>query len=611
MKSDLSHLRPYKSLLLCRVNKSADLDGIIETVLDDVQKLLELKPSGSKRRLAERCDSQDAGELTVGLLHYVEKERAAWTTKPNIIDRVNHLVLVCRRRRQVGIYLSDSRQRTALAKRFDKGQLSGLGALVRVPSGLLNAAFMTGPARTLWLSGMHRRTPVKADSKILSGLELRDALDPLEDQTYFPTAARCVTSIRKKDLTIGVAPRNSRIWAGTSSEWSEFVATVGQLLLHLQKTITPKQAPLPVVAVAESDLTGIRSAFDIGLLPPEALSDDPNMNARTREEMENWAFHTHFEIVKTKGADVKANIFHKGELLGTVEFHINLDDPDRVRSEVEGKSDGASVALQHAKAIEACKHSDWVKIWYESGHTLNGDTIVKVRHRDMPFKNFEWVDFSDYDVAKEKPKPLTKKKIGKDRSLFCWVKNKWPIAGFGSSKGGWLACDDGSMEIADFIHLDDTSRPPKLTLIHAKGAGDNPSRGLSVSYYEVVTSQAVKNLRHLDRLSVEEGLRKGLAPKRGPKKGGEERRKISKLVWRDRKLTTRAKMLAALGSIGTDYERQVIVLQPHVRRETLNEVRAKGKGRDQLILQQLDTLLLGAEASCHGLGAKLTVIGSE
>jgi hypothetical protein len=600
MPNKLSNLRPYKSLILCRITEGVKLSALVGSVLDDTRKLLKLGDGDGSRKLVKKSRTVKAGELSVGFIHYREKQRSSWTIDSHIMDTVNHLILVCRRESYVAIYISDPRWRSSITKRFDKSGENGLGALRRIPSGLLNAAFIKGAARTLWLSGTHRRTSVKADSKILSGIELRDALDPLDDQTYFPTAARCVPEIEDKEVAVGVAPRNSRIWVGTSTDWNDFVTTVRDLLIHLEKTTVPEQAPLPVLAVAVIDPAKVEGAYDVGLMPPEALSDDPSMDAQTREEMESWAYYSDFKIVATDGPNVSTEILHKGAPLGTIDFTIDLSDPDRIKLNVAGDPTSQGVAELHDKALRACKRIDWVKIWYESGHTLNGENVFEVRHRDMPFNNYQWVDFSGYDVTKEKPSALDVNIVGTEDSLFCWVKNNWPLPGFGAPDGGWLVSDDGSMELADFIHLDDTSDPPKLSLIHAKGAGSNKaSRGLSVSYYEVVTSQAVKNLRHLDRILVEDGLSAGLG------------KKISQLAWHNRAPSTREKMIEALGSIGANYERYVVVLQPHVTKAKLSEVRAKSEGRDWSILRQLDTLLLGAEADCHSLGARLCVCVSS
>src|SRR5262249_43913603 len=157
----------------------------------------------------------------------------------------------------------------------------------------------------------------------------------------------------------------------------------------------------------------------------------------------------------------------------------------------------------------------------------------------------------------------------------------WPISrGQHALLAGWLACDDGAMEVADFIHLDDRSVPPVLSLIHVKGAGSRePNRGLSVSKFEVVTGQAVKNLRSLDRKILEQGMAEGIG------------RKVGGLVWHNRRTCTRQDLLRALAAVGNDYDRRVVILQPHLRRNALENARQHRRSRDSARLRQLDALL--------------------
>jgi hypothetical protein len=521
---------------------------------------------------------------------------APWTTDETVLDRINQLALVCRRNRHVAIYLSDPSWRAAVTRQFDVKGVRGVGALRRIPAGLLNAAFVKGSARTLWLSGIHRPSSVKADNKILSGIDLRDALDPLNDQTYFFTAARCLPGIPSFGLPVGVSPRGSRIWAGATNLWSEFRATVSLLLRHLESVTTPEEAPLPVVAVPSADAGKIAGAFDVGLLPPEIL-DDSTTTEEERQELEKWAYHTEFEVVDTAGPDLKANLTLDGTLLGTVEFSLDLSTPDHIKWQATGDCASAAVKVEHAAALAACNRSGWVKIWYESGHTLSNGAIFEERFRDLPFENFKFVDFGKHFVKQEKPKNLDLSHIGKQKSLFCWVLNNWPIAGR-STGAGWLACNDGSMEIADFIHLDDECEA--LSLIHVKGAGSNDSeRQISVSKYEVVVGQAVKNLRHLDRLLMAEGFTVRLSEK------------IKDLVWRDRSPVDRAVMHDALKNLKSQCDRRVIVLQPQVTKRRWDYARKNPNSPDAARLRQLNTLLLSASAACHGLRASFLVIGAK
>ena len=90
----------------------------------------------------------------------------------------------------------------------------------------INDAFVGDRVRTLWLSGAHRRIATKADSKILTGIELEAALNPLEDQGYYFSSVRstlngaALAAAAGSSVVIGANPRNARVWLGPSKDWS-------------------------------------------------------------------------------------------------------------------------------------------------------------------------------------------------------------------------------------------------------------------------------------------------------------------------------------------------------------------------------------------------------
>jgi hypothetical protein len=136
-----------------------------------------------------------------------------------------------------------------------------------------------------------------------------------------------------------------------------------------------------------------------------------------------------------------------------------------------------------------------VKIYYDSGHTLAKGRFYENGFNDQPF-DWRFEPMAGFSIDREKPligRALGIAGIGRvqDKSLFGLVVHQL-------FHMGWLVCDDGSMELADFIHIDEATRT--ITLVHAKGSGStSPTREVSVWDYEVVVSQAVKNLRHLHR----------------------------------------------------------------------------------------------------------------
>jgi AraC-like DNA-binding protein len=85
-----------------------------------------------------------------------------------------------------------------------------------------------------------------------------------------------------------------------------------------------------------------------------------------------------------------------------------------------------------------------LKVWFDSGHVLAGDTLHKMQYREFPFTGFEWVDFSGYDVSKEKLKPLSTQNIESQDSLLYWVLKTWKPDGQHRWRG-WLATSDESI----------------------------------------------------------------------------------------------------------------------------------------------------------------------
>lgn len=621
MADSFEALKPYKSLILGGFAGVKNLEALVNSVLHDITSLLNLNKAKSLSLLRKKKRLVNAtldGELTVGFLHYLEERTAAWTSDDKIVDQLNHLALVCARGRQVAILATDPSLKQPILRRF-KGDAAakGLETLQQIPADILNAAFVQGRARTLWLTGTHRRTLVKADNKVLSGIDLEYALDPLDDQTFYFSAARCMPEIGPGPARpVGVVPRSSRVWAGTSKSWEDCRGSLSALLTHLEGIHNGENAPLPWLAVPATSADPLEGAFDISLQPPESLDPIAGTSPEEMAELEELAYGVRFDEIESKGADLSAKAFLHEELLGTVDIAVKVTGPEQVTCLVEGEPDpggSESVRADHQRLLDLCRQRNWLKVRYESGHTLSDGALYEMRHRDVPFRDFAWVDFTDVDFWEEKPfverynpdkaktiKTFAPAQIGKQRSLFCWMLKHWPnLSGGDGIPGGWLACDDGSMEIADFIHLDlkGPKGRPALTLIHVKGAGSkSPKRGISISDYEVVTGQAVKNLRSLDRMILEKGLGESL------------NMKIRELVWLDRKPAKNKAMLAALNDIGSDYDRRVVIFQPSLSRSAHDKARKASKGGDHARLQQLDTLLYSARATCSALSADLLVV---
>jgi hypothetical protein len=318
------------------------------------------------------------------------------------------------------------------------------------------------------------------------------------------------------------------------------------------------------------------------------------MHAQDREFLERWGYQACFEVEPDANHGMHVVPYLNAEKLGELSIEMLLDDPEKVELKVEIEDVMAGSSTLMDEVASCFRRVRWVKIWFESGHTLCNGAIFDMKHRDVPFDRFEWIDFGPYDISKEKPGVLAN--IGNSDSLFCWVKNFWPnMDASGAHSGAWLACDDGAGEIADFIFFDPGQ--PLLSLIHVKGAhSSGPNREVSVADYQVVTAQAIKNLRFLDRDILERGLRRGIG------------KQVSHLVWHNRALADRQAMINAIIAAGANCRREVVILQPRHSKALDDRARSQPNGQEMARLRQLDTLLIGAENDCHALRAPMRVL---
>jgi hypothetical protein len=357
------------------------------------------------------------------------------------------------------------------------------------------------------------------------------------------------------------------------------------------------------LADAANNLTGVENAYDLSITPPEMLQIGPVLDpveAEVLAQMELLAFGTQFELSGAAGTKLKAEVLRQGQLLGSVEVEFR-DGADEIETVVSG-SPQPGREPEFLDVLSALRNPENLIVHFDSGHTVQDRQALSVRHRDLPFEGWAWVPFGNqWEVAREKPPPGTAIGNG-DCSLFSWVLDQWPNGAGLLGGQGWLACDDRPGETADFLQIDESEGVPMLTLIHAKGAGsDSAGRELAVVPYETVSAQAVKNLRHL-----EAKLAAGTMVGAGIPKG------LSLHAWHEGRPVVREDFIARLDALGGNFRRRVVILQPHVRRDLLEEVRSGGVTHAQFPrLRQLDTLLHAAAADCRSVGAELVVIGAE
>lgn len=590
----LATLRPFRSFLFLKLTAAGSAANRTTELRDTVAQLV---PQLRGASVPVRSARSTKGELYSAYAAYRRERRAAWTTHPEFVDIEHHLLVVSGYQELFAVFMSDASLRESLKTAMAE-EAEAFEEFERIPTNKLNAVFVKGRARTLWLNNVQGRTSLKADNKVLSGLDLEDALDPLGDQSYAFSAARCQNDVAEINSTYGIAPGRSRLWFKPSKTWNQYTETVTLLLQALNDSTDETAAPLPVLSVpidGAFDITALGVAYDVGILPPEVTN--PAEAAEVDLGDADAAPEVLFTVVAgTAPAIVVAASYEDGTSLGEYRLTMQIGSDARVSWLIDRMATGTAetTALLH-------RISHRLNVSFDGGFSVSSERIHRSQYRDLPFSGFVWTGFGETNLRKEKPSPLSPATIGAQDSLFCWVKTQWLLGALSwLPAGGWLASNDGSLEVADFIHLSDDALP-RLTLVHVKGAGrDELNRQLAVSPYELVVSQAVKNVRHADPILAADEFMNRLG------------RQIQNAVWYDGMLCPRQEMLTAIGAHGANLGRRVVIVQPHARRQAYEEsLAANTTSRARHIGRQLSALLLGAQQSCMSVGAEFRVVAHD
>jgi hypothetical protein len=490
----------------------------------------------------------------------------------------------------------------------------------RIPREVLNYAFIEGSEiRTIWLHGIHKKTTVKADSKALTGSNLRYAFDPSADQTYSYNSLRGSVQLGNKDRTFGVNLAESYLWLYRLNSWSEFLANCDVLTTTLKNARGRKSStPLDTVSHPISDPSIMKGLYDFAILDPDNPLSGSFGQTRT-SLLATLKSEYEYDVAHRVAQDniIRLTIHHVQDglrsyigdvvaepIIHGARFRFNVSHTNPQRGQIR--------KLQEFERVFS--HPALVQAWYDSGHTIIGGSCYEVSYKSAPFNGMYWSDFRGTNILKEKPDapagggPILSN-IGSpgEDSLFSWVyrallrgtREKRLSHLRMSSAQDWLLCDDGSGEISDFLHATTLDNHHHLTLIHVKAANsDQQTRLISVSAHDVVINQAIKNIGNLNKDNVVNAL-----SQRVPATS-------SKPTWNPRN-----------GSIapvaGIDFVNHlsswspgrmhvhVVIVQPHTLRSAFRN-RMNSKQHDQL-----STLLNSAAHQIAGLGGTLTVIGSR
>jgi hypothetical protein len=479
--------------------------------------------------------------------------------------------------------------------------------LARVSQSVLQGAFLRGEAKGLWLHGTHARSVLRPDTKHITGPRVQDALSPLEDSSFAMSAAksRLPDDPARTALlgVVGTVPRKGVLWNRQPQDFGEFLAACTEALELIEETAAsgaPLDHPFPILAVESHDLSEVRGAYDILALTPDDLPTSTDIT----DEMTQAAEVLERAVLRVTGsptsADFRLEVGLDGSFGGVLQATVRMSGDDAVLAFGHDPAVAPTNPGSVRKVLDALGHRDLLAVYYDSGHVVGPHGIGRRNVTPMPFENWQFLDFSGFDITVEKP-GRTPSEIhsnigsGQDTSLFGWVARYY--------SSGWLICDDGPGEVADFVHI---SPDGVLSMIHVKAAhSSSRSRGIAVSAFEVVTGQAAKNSRYLvDLDSLSETLMIPHDPQRASWIDGE-------------RVSGRDDFLAMIGGLMPSDKRQVVIVQPHVSEETYNRIRQGAHGvaatRDHELfrLNSLETLLHTTRGAAVALSTDLHVIGSK
>ncbi|EOK5537700.1 TPA: hypothetical protein N5L54_002903 [Enterobacter kobei] len=588
------HLSPFFSILIGFNKSNYTAKHLHESILEIIDK--KIYNEGEIQKYL--TTSEVINEATVFISPYSINKIPSWTKRNDIYDIENHIALTFSLGSYVAFYFSEKGMKDLIRECFKSAPLTNL---LPVEIAKLNHLFINEDnIKMLWLLGIYGKTTFKADSKVLGGNSVAESLDPLEDQSYMMSAVR--TEIGVNNKTIGLNPFKSSIWKGPCKDWDSFEKNVIEILDMLNANNQNKLSPIGILASPINDLNGVNDAYDFSVIDPDFVPYE--MSPTKVDLLRKIANKYRVEVFPIMNSSFSLKVFHENVHCGDISVRLTIKDYE-ICFEIHNQQpvlQKKEVLNYYARIL---KYPELIKCWYESGHAVVNSWIFKTDYKDVIYNGFIWADFEKFDICKEKPinsEKLDLTKIGMQNSLFCWVKNRWnsrwdSTENFNTTEKptGWLYCDDGAGEKADFIHIDDYNGKTIVSLIHVKAANSSSnSRKISVGAHDIVLSQAVKNLRYSNRKNLIQDLTDRASTSQ------------NKMCWYENKLIQPSDFLEKLSSISSNPKKvktRVIVIQPHTTKSYYT------KSQNNNIKRQLDVLLVSSDNAIKSSGAEFHIIG--
>lgn len=567
-------------------------------------------------------------------IHFKKTTQAAWTDDTSILDVEQHILVLISNGRILGM----SASATEVRKRINDYLCTQPGLTAMSPGVLENALLRSAQLRTLWLSGIHRKSPFKADSKVLTGPQLQTALSPLDDRTFRPSSGRADTGLPLTSgvSRVGVSPKRSYTWIGPTTDLAGFVSRFLTLVGHIANRRTTTFSPLPILAQAlpTAPAAGtVLSAFDFSFIALETAID---LDDNTKLVLENFEAGVTFATTgNPANQDFTLRILDRYQVNANrmsqdwqVNITVTLAD---ATATADLAADSQGWLLWGAFKLLLRNKSFW-SVWYETGHSLGDGEWNMLDARSSSYEGtIKPVDFaaSGWDIKSEKPLPAGGRavvwaQIGVDSSLFSWWVREGMATCFSNFNSAtdpnsfaFCICDDGTNELADFVVLAKhqcfatATNPSQLAfiMVHLKASSsDDPLRGMAPKQYEEVLGQATKNLGRVQFPETREYLLARLG--RGVAMlwewtGGQ----FNVICPRKTRLPRAAPVRSTLSIFnGQRYHFHVIVAQPHQGATGFSA--AMNVSPVNFKTHMLCTLLCATDGAARASSANLTIVMS-
>lgn len=388
---------PYCGIVIATSEKTFSLVSAVSSIKNKLTQAINAQWQGHKFDQA-----MDGGRFLTSFFYYHHTPH--WAPSSNIQETTQSYFTVGQSNGYIVFHCSDNQAKDIVLEELESAAFPAN----RVRREVLNFAFIEGSdVKSIWLHGIHKKTSVKADSKALTGLNLRFALDPSADQTYSYDSLRGIVSIEKKDKTFGINLSESYIWLYRLSSWKEFISKVDILTTKL-KGARGRSTSTPIETVSHpiSDANLMLNAYDIAILDPDnpANSNFGQIRMSLLEKIKN---EFDYELYPGAADNVlRIKVHHISQTLksyiGDVHAQPEIFD-SRLKFNLSYHNNQPGQLGKLKEFSRAFLHTPLVQVWYESGHAIAGGACYEMSYSDAPFNGMYWAIFPNTDILKEKP----------------------------------------------------------------------------------------------------------------------------------------------------------------------------------------------------------------